>query len=290
MRIRATKALIVILRRSRTGTRVGGCCLPALIAAVAIIPLVSPAAVAQSLEDRVASAPRVVAFEFTTRANVCGDGRSVTISDDSTAGWMTRSRRSGISIGRRDSGDRSYCERGPARVVIDHDGRRVRDIRVTVGGSLERVDAELGIVPPADAARYLLGIAPRIDGTAADDAIMGAAIAADVKTWPRMLEIARDNNASESARKSSLFWVSQEATTAATAGLGAVAMDDDAASSVRSDALFFLAQRKAEGVPALIRVVNESKSIKLRKDAIWFLSQSRDPRAIDLFEKLLSGR
>jgi hypothetical protein len=30
--------------------------------------------------------------------------------------------------------------------------------------------------------------------------------------------------------------------------------------------------------------------VKLRKDAIWFLSQSRDPRALDLFEKLLSGR
>ena len=255
-----------------------------------IVPLAAPVAGAQSLEDRVASAPRIVAFEFTTRANVCGDGRSVTISDDSSAGWMTRSRRSGISIGRRDNGDRAYCERGPARVIIDHDGRRVRDVRVTVGGSLDRADAELGAVTPADAARYLLAIAARIDGSASDDAIMGAAIAADVKTWPRMLEIARDNNASESARKSSLFWVSQEATAAATAGLGAVAMDDDAASSVRSDALFFLAQRKAEGVPALIRVVNESKSIKLRKDAIWFLSQSRDPRAIDLFEKLLSGR
>jgi hypothetical protein len=260
------------------------------VTAAVIIPCVGSAAAAQSLEDRVASAPRIVAFEFTTRANVCGDGRSVTISDDSSSGWMTRSRRSGIHIGRRDSGVREYCEQGPARVIIDHDGRRVRDVRVTVGGSRERTDAELGTVASADAARYLLAIAPRIDGNAADDAIMGAAIAADVKTWPRMLEIARDNDASESSRKSSLFWVSQEATAAATAGLGAVAMDDDAASAVRSDALFFLAQRKAEGVPALIRVVNESKSVKMKKDAIWFLSQSRDPRALDLFEKLLSGR
>jgi PBS lyase HEAT-like repeat len=59
---------------------------------------------------------------------------------------------------------------------------------------------------------------------------------------------------------------------------------------VRSDALFFLSQRPGgEGVPALIRVVRESKSVKLRKDAIWFLSQSRDPRAIELFEQLLAG-
>jgi hypothetical protein len=263
--------------------------LQASAAALLMVGCVASIAEAQSLDDRIASAPRIVAFEFETRANVCGNGRSISVSDDSSAGWMTRSRR-GIHIGRRDSRDREYCEQGPARVVIDHDARRIRDVRVTVGGAGERTDADLGAIPSADAARYLLSIAPRIDGQGADDAIMGAAIAADVKTWPRMLDIARDNGASESARKAALFWVSHEASAAATAGLGAVANDDDAATSVRSDALFFLAQKKAEGIPALIRVVNESKSVKLKKDAIFFLSQSRDPRALDLFEKLLSGR
>jgi hypothetical protein len=245
---------------------------------------------AQSLDDRIASAPRTVAFQFETRANVCGDGWSVTVSDDTSPGWMTRSRRSGINIGRREGGNRGYCEAGPARVVVDHDGRTVRDLRVSVGGSAERADADLGTVTPADAARYLLNAARHLDREGADDAVMGAAIAAGVKPWPTMLEIARDNNASEAARKASLFWVSQEASAAAVAGIGAVAADEDAAASVRSDALFFLAQKKEAGIPALIRVVNESKSVKLRKDAIWYLSQSRDPRALDLFEKLLSGR
>jgi hypothetical protein len=259
--------------------------------ATVVLAVTSASAVAaQSLDDRIASAPRTVAFEFETRANVCGDGRSVTVSDDSSPGWMTRSRRSGIHIGRREAGDRGYCEAGPARVVVEHDGRTVRDLRVTVGGSAERADADLGTVNPTDAARYLLNTARRLDRDAADDAVMGAAIAAGVKTWPTMLEIARDNNASESARKASLFWVSQEASAAAVAGIGAVAADEDAASSVRSDALFFLAQKKDAGIPALIRVVTESKSVKLRKDAIWYLSQSRDPRALDLFEKLLSRR
>jgi hypothetical protein len=258
--------------------------------AVLTLSCIASVAAAQSLEDRVANAPRSVAFEFATRANVCGNGKSVSISDDSSAGWTQRSRRSGIHIGRRDSGDRDYCEQGPARAVIDHDGPRVRDVRVAVGGAPERADMDLGTVPSTDAARYLLAIAPRLEGHSADDAIMGASIAAGAKTWPRMLEIARDNTATESAQKSALFWVSQEASAAATAGLSAVAMDDDAAGSVRSDALFHLAQRKGEGIPALIRVVSESKSIKLRKDAIFFLSQSRDPRALDFFEKLLSGR
>ena len=68
-------------------------------------------------------------------------------------------------------------------------------------------------------------------------------------------------------------------------------MDDSGGTAVRSDALFYLSQRKdGEGVPSLIKVVRESKSMKLKKDAIFYLSQSRDPRALDLFEKLLAGR
>jgi hypothetical protein len=261
-----------------------------LAAAFIAVILPASAAAAQSLDDRIAAAPRSVGFEFETRANVCGDGRGITISDGRSSGSMTRVNGSSIRIGRTDTRDAGYCESGPAHVTIDHDGRRPTDIRVTVGGRRERADMELGAVPAADAVRYLLVAARHLDGRGADEAVTGAAIAAGASPWRSMLDIARDNSASESARKASLFWVSQEASAAATAGLGDVASDDDAETSVRSDALFFLAQRKPDGVPALIRVVNESKSVKLRKDAIWFLSQSRDPRALDLFEKLLSGR
>jgi HEAT repeat protein len=109
--------------------------------------------------------------------------------------------------------------------------------------------------------------------------------------WRDLLRIARDSEASESSRKSALFWVSQEASGAATAGLDSIAADDDATLSVRSDALFFLAQRpNGEGIPALVRVAEKSRSTKLRKDAIFFLAQSGDPRALALFEKLLTAR
>jgi HEAT repeat protein len=120
---------------------------------------------------------------------------------------------------------------------------------------------------------------------------MGAEIADGVVVWPRLLEIARANGASESARKAAVFWVSQEASVAATRGLSDIAVDDDATISVRSDALYHLSQRPdGEGIPALLRVAESSRSMKLRKDAIWFLAQSRDGRALALFEKLLVGR
>lgn len=259
--------------------------------AIAALSLGAPAiAHAQSLESRVASARGSAAFEFTTRSNVCGNGMSINVSDDTTSGWNIRRSRSGIHMGRGDT-DGALCETGPGRVVLQHSGAAVTGLTVTVGGRRTSADTELGDVSPAEASRWLLTIAPRLSGRSADDAVMGAAIADGPSSWRRMLEIARSNEASESSRKSSLFWVSHEATAAATAGLTDVAMDESSEGSVRRDALFFLAQRSnGEGIPGLIRVVRESKSARMRKDAIFHLGQSRDPRALDLFESLLAGK
>lgn len=261
------------------------------VCAAAIVVALPRVALAQSLENRIAAAPGSVAFEYETRPNVCGDGASIAISDDSTPGWTLRSSRSGVHMGTHRGRDYARCEMGPARVVLQREGGRVVDLHVTVGGTAERTATELGDVPPADAARYLLAVAPRLSGRSADHAIMGAEIADGVVVWPRLLEIARDSGASESARKAAVFWVSHEASAVATAGLDSIATDDDGTLSVRRDALFYLAQRpRGEGVPALLRVAESSRSTKLRKDAIFFLAQSRDQRALDLFEKLLSGR
>jgi hypothetical protein len=253
--------------------------------------IVAPALVrAQSLEARVAAAPGSVGFQFETRANVCGNGTSIDVSNDSSAGWSMRHVRSGIHMGRGRSDD-SPCETGPARVLLQHAGATVTDVVVTVGGAHPAADTDLGTIPPAEAARWLLAIAPRLAGRSGDNAVMGAAIADAPSSWRRMVQIARTADASESSRKASLFWVSQEASALATAGLTDVAMDDASTRSVRRDALFFLAQRRnGEGIPALIKVVRESKSVQLRKDAIFHLAQSGDPRALDLFESMLAGK
>ncbi|MDB4916928.1 MAG: lyase domain protein repeat-containing protein [Gemmatimonadetes bacterium] len=252
----------------------------------------SQVAAAQSLESRIAAAKGSrIGFDFTTRRNVCGNGMNIRISNDSSSGWTTRTVRSGMIIGRTVSGDQSICEEGPGHVLLTRTDGRVTGVVVSVGGRPERPDTQLGAIGAPEAARYLLSIAPSLEGWSGDNAITGAAIADSTNNWRRMLEIARDNNASEPARKTSLFWVSQEATVVATAGLSDVANDDRANMAVRKDALFFLSQRPGGGgVPALIKVVRESKSAALRKEAIWHLSQSRDPRAMDLFEQLLAGR
>ena len=261
-----------------------------LSGAIAAICIVAHVASAQSLERRVAGARGSVAFAYATRANVCGDGSSITVSDDASPGWTTRSSRSGIHMGSRVS-RYERCVMGPARVVLHRDGDRVVEVRVTVGGAPRPADTDLGEVPASEAASYLLDIAPRLTGRSADDAVMGSEIADGVVVWQRLLQIARSRDASEAARKAALFWVSQEASNAATAGLDSIATDDDATLSVRSDALFHIAQRPhGEGIPALVRVVETSRSVKLRKDAIFFLAQSGDARALALFERLLAAR
>ena len=262
-----------------------------LCCGIAAFVSLTPTASAQSLAQRVVSGQGSVAFEYATRPNVCGDGASITVSDDASPGWTLRSTRSGTHVGTRSGGRYERCELGPARVLIRRDGGRVVDLRVTVGGRRDGAETDLGEVSPAEAADYLLDIAPGLSGRSADNAVMGAEIADGVVVWRRLLQIARSDGASESARKASVFWVSQEASIAATAGLDSIAGDDDISLSVRKDALFHLAQRpNGEGIPALVRVAETSKSISLRKDAIFFLAQSRDGRALALFEKLLAGR
>lgn len=261
-----------------------------LMLLLAIAAFVPRASRAQSLDDRIATAASPVAFEFETRANVCGNGDGIFISDDTSRGWNLRPRRSGTHLGRGGNED-DVCELAPARAVVGHEGRRITSIRVSVGGASLRGASELGRIPADEAARFLLAVASRLAGGSADEALTGASIADVPRVWPRMLEIARDDAASESSRKSALFWLGREAAAAAVAGLGAVAEDDDATIGVRSDAVFHLAHRKdGAGIEPLIRIVRRSRSARIRRDALWHLGQSGDPRAIDLFVELLSGR
>ena len=122
---------------------------------------------AQTVERRVAGAPAGnVTFHFASRADVCGDGRTYIRADDM---WM----------GSFNDGVRSMdCERGPIRVLLIRDGTEIVRISTYAGPVAEEPGAtNLGAVPAADAAAWLLGIAARIDGRPGREAIMPAALA-----------------------------------------------------------------------------------------------------------------
>ena len=64
---------------------------------------------------------------------------------------------------------------------------------------------------------------------------------------------------------------------------------DDVDVTVKESAVFALSQSPHdEGVPALIRIARSHDSPWVRKKALFWLGQTNDPRAIALFEELLS--
>jgi HEAT repeat protein len=86
-----------------------------------------------------------------------------------------------------------------------------------------------------------------------------------------------------------VFWLGQAAGDAATKGLTEIVEDGGQDREVRESAVFALSQRPHdEGVPVLIKIAKENKDPDLRRKAIFWLGQSDDPRALSLFEELLT--
>ncbi|MGD2215802.1 MAG: HEAT repeat domain-containing protein [Gemmatimonadales bacterium] len=244
----------------------------------------APAAHGQSIADAVDElGDGKVRMSFASRPGVCGDGYH-SISMD--GGWQMRH-------GRSDDWD-VECEHGPVRVVL-----RVRDSEVTevdtyVGGRWREPGSstvDLGTVPVRQATDYLLWLARASRGDAGQEAIFPALLADSVTVWPELLDMARDRSLRRDTRKSAVFWLGQTAAEAATAGLTEIVYDDEAELEIRKTAIFALSQRPVdEGVPALIEVVRTTRDPALVRNALFWLGQADDPRAIELFEEILLGR
>lgn len=257
----------------------------AFLAAGATVIALAPPAWGQSIAERVASvSDGKVRLSFASRPDVCGDGRG-SISFGGGRGWQ-------LQHGRSDDVDWE-CEGGPVRVVLRLSDGEVTDIDTYVGGRWRSASAstvDLGAVSAPQAARYMMSLARKSDG-AADDAILPAMLADSVTIWPELLEIAKDAGQSEKVRKSAVFWLSQEAAGAAGAGLSEIAQDDSEDWDVRKMAIFGLSQRpRHEGVPALVQLARTSDDPHVVRQALFWLGQSEDPRAIALFEDLLTKR
>ena len=114
-------------------------------------------------------------------------------------------------------------------------------------------------------------------------------VADSVVVWPELLTMAKDRALRDGTRMSATFWLSQEAAEAATRGLAEIAEDDRGDRDIRMAAVFGLSQRpNDEGVPVLIRIATTNDDPEIRKQALFWLGQSDDPRAIELFEALLT--
>lgn len=234
------------------------------------------AAGAQTIDRRVAAAPDgTVRFSFAARPGVCGNGHNVNIQDSRNPDWE------------------SDCDNGPVRTVLTVSGGKVSRVRSYVGGRWRAGGTgvtDLGTVAAPEAANYLLDLASRVPG-GSNEAVFAATLADSAMIWPALVRLAKNESVPKETRRSAVFWLGQAAGTAATASLDSLVGDSQGDRQIREAAVFALSQRpKDEGVPALIRVAQTNRDPDIRRKAMFWLGQSDDPRALALFESILTKR
>ena len=266
---------------------------------VLVWALVAGPAAAQRLAARVAAAPDgTVRLSFAARPGVCGDGHSV-IAFECADGKCGRGRG---RWGRTITLDRGFdddeveydCEPGPVRISLRVRTGRVQSLRTYVGGRWvvpprDAAVTDLGTASARDAVDFLLDLATREDTRAAEEAILPVTLADSVTVWPMLLRLARDDRAPQRTRRQAVFWLGQAAGDAATKDLTDLVDDADLDRDVKEQAVFALSQQPRDaGVPALIRIARTHPEPGVRRKALFWLGQSGDPRALALFEELLT--
>ena len=104
--------------------------------------------------------------------------------------------------------------------------------------------------------------------------------------WPLLIKVARDEHRPREVARSALQWLSIGVTQHL--GLDDVNAHDNDDDEMREQAVFVLSQRrKSESVPELIDLAKNAKHPAARKAAIFWLGQSGDPRAVDVYAELL---
>ena len=89
-------------------------------------------------------------------------------------------------------------------------------------------------------------------------------------------------------RGQALFWLAQRASKQQASGAIGDALDKDPDTEVKKKAVFALTQMpENEGVPMLIQVARGNRNAEVRKQAMFWLGQSKDARALQFFEDVL---
>jgi hypothetical protein len=141
-------------------------------------------------------------------------------------------------------------------------------------------------VRPADSIDWLAALATNeATRRLANEATMAMALHADPHATDRLIALARSGRTG-GVRGTALFWIAQRAGDQA-AGTITQALEDPE-TEVRKKAVFALSQLpKDEGVPKLIEVARSHRDAEVRRQAMFWLGQSRDPRALEFFEQVL---
>jgi len=125
-----------------------------------------------------------------------------------------------------------------------------------------------------------------------EKAVFALFVSKESKATDTLIDVAR-NDSSGHVRGQALFWLAQKAGRKTEQGKAAAAIrqaiDNDPETDVKKKAVFALSQLpKDQGVPLLIQVARTNRNPAVRKQAMFWLGQSGDSRALAFFEEVLT--
>ncbi len=95
-------------------------------------------------------------------------------------------------------------------------------------------------------------------------------------------------DADRESRKQAIFWLGQKAGERSLGALKDTVDSADADTEIQKQAVFAISQRsKDESVPLLIKIAKTHSNPAVRKQAIFWLGQTGDERAVDFFKEIL---
>jgi len=107
---------------------------------------------------------------------------------------------------------------------------------------------------------------------------------------PEIVRLAREDRSSR-VRGQALFWLAQTAQRQISEDAIRRSIEQDPETEVKKKAVFALTQIKnGDGIPTLITVAKSNGNAAVRKQAMFWLGQSKDPRAVKFFEEVLGQR
>jgi hypothetical protein len=256
------------------------------IASLALAVTLAPALGAQpgtALGRRVAAASDgEVRMSYTTRPEVCGDGRDgvsfgrsfyLSARVESYGGW---------------SGTR--CERGPARVTLTVRGHEVVGVATRVGGTWPAAGGalDLGAVSATEAASYFLSLVPAVEHGSRGGPLLAAAVADSANVAPEMLRLGRSATLSRETRRRAIHWsgvLGDSSMVTPLAELARASGAEDASpdqlgpgAGLEGAATGALAAiPDGVGIPALMQLAREG-SPAVRRSAVFWLGENDDPR------------
>lgn len=96
------------------------------------------------------------------------------------------------------------------------------------------------------------------------------------------------NDPDREARKQAIFWLGQKAGERSLGALKDTVESSDADTEVQKQAVFAISQRpKDEAVPLLMKIARTHSKPAVRKQAIFWLGQTGDERAVEFFKEIL---